>query len=123
MKRVLFVILALSLSAMAQASPGFTKINTSPITGTNFTDAACANLNTCFYQVTTVDANGFESGPATCATTAICVGGNTVIATMPSSGTHTVAVSWTASTTPSVTYNVYRHVGPLPASGANAVVN
>ena len=123
MRHLIYALLALmlSVSAQAQASAGFTKIgNTSGLT---FTDTSCQNLTTCFYQVTVLDAQGFESAPSTCAATVPCVGGNAAMAIMPSSGTHTVTLTWTASTTTGVTYNVYRHVGPIAASGLNAVVN
>lgn len=105
----------------AQASAGFTKIgNVSALT---FTDTSCPNLVSCFYQVTALDGQGFESGPSTCAATVLCVGGNAAVAIMPSSGTHTVALTWTASTTTGVTYNVYRHIGPTAGTNVSAVVN
>jgi hypothetical protein len=110
--------------ASAQASAGFTKIGTA--TTTTFSDSGtlgCPLQSTCYYQVTSVDANGFESSPAACAATQLCVSGNTAAAIMPSSGTHSVTVNWVASPTTGVTYNVYRHTGPLPGSGVSTTVN
>lgn len=105
-------------------SLGFTKL--SNVSTPSYTDTTCANQTTCYYQVTTVDAQGFESVPASCAPAALCVGGNSVAAIMPSSGTHTVAVTWTPPAVPvgvTVTYNVWRHSGPFSGSNVNATVN
>jgi len=111
-----------AMPADAQAASGFTRI-ANGVAATTYTDAGCPLQSTCYYQVTALDASGFESIPATCGTTQLCVGGNQVVASMPSSGTHTVALTWTASTTTGATYNVYRHIGPLPPSNATATVN
>ena len=114
-------VVALSMVSSAQAAAGFTKIgNVSVLT---YTDAACANQTTCYYQVTALDAQGHESPAALCGTSQLCFGTNQVVAVMPSSGTHSVTLNWTASTTAGVTYNIYRAVGPLPPSSASAVVN
>lgn len=111
----------LALPAIAQAaSPGYTKIGTA--TGTTFSDPSCPNQSSCYYQVTAIDSGGFESGPASCAATSLCVGGNQVVAVMPSSGTHTVGLAWTASATTAVSYNIYRHIGPLPPASVSIVV-
>lgn len=114
------VFFAVSL-ASAQAAPGFTKVTN--VTTTSYTDTSCGNQTTCYYQVTAVDAQGHESVPAACASTVLCFGGNQVVVVMPSSGTHSVALTWTASTTTGVTYNVYRAVGPLSATGLSLVIN
>lgn len=120
-----FLILALLLFpflAKAQAIPvGFTKL--ANVSATTYTDATCPDLTTCYYIVTAVDSTGHESAGAACNTTTLCLGGNQAVAQMPSSGTHTVALSWTASTTTGVTYNVYSHIGPFPASNFSATVN
>lgn len=108
--------------AHAQAASGFTKIK-SGLTTTTYTDNTCPNLSSCYYQVTASDSLGAESQPSACSATVLCVGGNQVVAQMPSSGTHTVTLNWTASTTTGVTYNVYQHIGPLPASNVNVTVN
>ena len=124
MKRILLAIVVMLLSSaagFAQAPAGFTKLaNTSALT---FTDAGCPNLTTCYYVVTAVDSAGFESLPAACATNQLCVNGNIAVAQMPSSGTHTVALTWNASTTTGVTYNAYVHIGPFAPSGIGAKVN
>jgi len=123
MKKLLAVLCfaLFSTALVAQAATGFTKIaNTS---GAAYTDGTCPNQSSCYYQVLAVDAQGFESVPSPCLATQLCVGGNIAVAIMPSSGTHTVALTWTASTTTGVTYNVYRHIGPLSGSNFAAVVN
>lgn len=118
------MILLFAGPLMAQASAGFIKINTANVTGTTFTDSGCQNQTTCYYQVTAADAQGHESPPAVCNTSTLCFGGNQAVAVMPSSGVHTVTVSWTASTsTVVVGYNIYRAVGPLAPSGLGVVVN
>jgi hypothetical protein len=118
---LLIFMLSFSLVVVAQAPGGFTKI--ANVTAVSYTDATCPNQVTCYYVVTAVDAQGFESQPSSCKTGQLCVNGNEAVAAMPSSGTHTVAVAWTASPTAGVSYNVYQHVGPFPASGVSATVN
>jgi fibronectin type 3 domain-containing protein len=110
-----------ALPARAQAPTGFTKL--ANVTVLTYTDTACANLSTCYYVVTAVDANGFESAPASCDATALCVGGTEAAAVMPSSGTHTVTLTWTTSSTLTVSYNVYVHRGALPPTNLKPVVN
>lgn len=126
MKRIHLLLIALAFFFLAPALPaqipaGFTKL--ANVSATTYTDATCPDLTTCYYIVTAVDSTGHESSGAGCSATALCLGGNQAVAQMPSSGTHTVALSWTASTTTGVTYNVYSHVGPFPASALNATVN
>lgn len=122
MKKILvFLFLLVAGISSAQATAGFSKIGTSSTT--NFNDTTCPNQSTCYYQVTAVDSILAESSPANCGTSSLCLGGNQVVAVMPSSGVHTVALTWTASTSSGVTYNIYRHIGPLPASNLNVVVN
>ena len=124
MKKTFIIVVILLLSAVAagaQAGAGFTKIsNVSVLT---YADTTCPDLSTCYYQVTALDSQGFESAPAPCSTTALCQGGNMAVAVMPSSGTHTNTLTWVASTSTAVTYNVYRHIDPLAPSNLNAVVN
>jgi len=122
---VLFLSLLAVTAVSAQAAPaGFTKIASTAAGVVTYSDASCADQTTCYYFVTAVDpVTGHESPGAPCSTSALCFGGNQAVAVMPSSGTHTVAVTWTASTTVGVTYNVYRAVGPLAASGLSATVN
>lgn len=117
---LLFVVCA-ALGAQAQAAAGFTKIGN--VSTLSFTDTTCPNLSVCYYQVTALDSSGFESAPAACAATTLCLGGNIAVSLMPSSGIHTTALGWIASPSPSATYNVYRHIGPLPATGLTVVVN
>jgi fibronectin type 3 domain-containing protein len=119
---ILFGLLFLIATPLkAQAGAGFTKIsNVSVLT---YADTTCPDLSTCYYQVTALDAQGFESAPAPCSTTVLCQGGNMAVAVMPSSGTHTNTLTWVASTSTAITYNVSRHIGPLAPSNLNAVVN
>jgi hypothetical protein len=125
MKRLglLALFAVLSLAARAQsASPGFTKIAT-VTSGTAYTDSTCANQTTCYYQITAVDASGHESPAGLCATTQACFATNQAMVSMPSNGTHVVAVSWTASPATGATYNVYKAVGPLPPTNGAAVAH
>lgn len=114
----------LAPTARAQSFPGagFVKLNTTPVTGLTFTDSACQLITGCYYAVLAVDSSGAESAPATCAANQLCSNGNVLVVIMPSSGIHTVLVSWIASTSTVVGYNVYVHRGPLPASSATATV-
>jgi fibronectin type 3 domain-containing protein len=124
MKKLSFIflsILTFSLILVSQASNGFTKL--ANVSGTTYSDPTCPNQSTCYYQVTSVDSTGHESTPATCGTTSLCFNGNQSVAIMPSSGVHSVVLTWGASSTTGVTYNVYQHIGPFPASGLNNTVN
>jgi hypothetical protein len=123
MKRfaLLLSILFVCSVASGQAPAGFIKLGN--VSATTYTDTGCPDLTTCYYIVKAVDSFGFESVAAPCATTALCLGGNQAVAQMPSSGAHSVVLSWTASTTAGVTYNVYVHVGPFAPSSINATVN
>ena len=109
------------VQSRAQAASGFTKLAT--VNTNTYTDSTCANQTTCYYQVTAVDSLGHESPATLCGSSQLCFGTNQAVVTMPSSGTHTVSLSWTASTTTGVQYNVYRAVGPLSASNLSATVN
>lgn len=116
----LFCIFAVSLFAQGGGSNGFSKLQN--VTTTSYTDSTCPNATTCYYQVTAQDSFGFESGPATCGPSQLCINGNTAVVQMPSSGTHTVTLNWTASTG-ATSYNVYRHLPPLGPIGFSATVN
>jgi len=121
-KLMLFAILLITTSVFGQASAGFTKIgNTANVT---YTDATCPNSSSCYYQVTSLDSTGHESQPAMCAASQLCFATNQAVAQMPSSGTHTVVLSWTAPTGVSgVTFNVYQHIGPPSPTLVMATVN
>jgi len=120
---VLILTGAASAKAQVLVPAGFTKLNTAIVTTLTFTDTACPNQTACYYYVTAVDSTGAESNGAPCAAAQLCVNGNMAVALMPSSGTHTVAVSWTASTSTVAGYNVYVHRGPLSGSNLAATVN
>jgi hypothetical protein len=120
-------LLAVCLSVLCaigygQAANGFVKI-ASGVTATKYTDASCPDQVTCYYEVTAVDSAGFESGPSTCLSTSPCIANVELIVGMPVSGTHTVALTWVASNSTGVSYNVYQHVGPFPASNLGGTVN
>ena len=117
------VVMLISVAQAQAAPPGFTKLTTTSATATSYTDAACANQTTCYYFLTAVDAAGHESPGAPCAGTQLCFAGNQAVAIMPSSGTHTVTLGWTASTSTVTGYNVYKAVGPLAAGSLTATVN
>lgn len=118
---ILLFFILVSIITHAQASQGFTLLkNVSALT---YVDSTCPDMTSCFYEVTAVDSSGHESQPAPCSTGQLCFNGNQAIAQMPSSGTHTVTLTWTASPTSGVTYNVYSHIGPTPPGGIGAVVN
>jgi hypothetical protein len=91
----------------AQATTGYTKLNTTPISGTTFTTGALVDGGVYNFEVTAQDAHGQESVPS-----------NIVTGVVPATGTHTATVTWTASVTPGVTYNVYDQLVPIPNSPA-----
>lgn len=111
-------------SCQAQAPAGFTKL--ANVSTTTYTDTTCPDDINCAYVVTALDSAGFESKPATCSTSTPanqCVNGVEVLVGIPATGSHTVTLTWTASTTTGVGYNVYSHVGPFPASSLAASSN
>lgn len=112
MKRLAFLclILAVSISAVAQPPAGFTKIGTSA--STSYTDSTCPDGAKCYYYVTAVNSSGEESAVS-----------NEAAGAIPTTGAHTVSLNWTASTTTGVTYNVYQQIGPFAPSGLTATVN
>lgn len=99
--------------ALAQAGVGYTKLNTTPVTALTFTDTTVTDGALYQYQVTAVSQFG-ESSPATSG-----------VASIPTTGTHTATLNWTASTTIGVTYNVYRIQGstPNPPGATSVTVN
>jgi hypothetical protein len=105
MKRTLLIalILGLAQAAFAGCMIGSTKINTSPVAATTFNDSVVVDGNSYYYQATAVDANGFESA---CSNTSNR-------ADIPSTGTHSVTLTWTASSG-ATGYNIYRVVVPVP---------
>src|SRR5690348_11338704 len=105
---------------------GYTKLNTSPVTSLTFTDSGVTDGAIYQYQVTAFcsgtacgnDSNGHpilgESTPLTFSP-----------AVIPASGTHSATLTWNASTTLGVTYNVYRiqAVPPNPPVAGSATVS
>jgi hypothetical protein len=107
------VLLLIGIPFFGQVPSGYVKINSAPITGTTFTDSGCADATNCTYIATAVSVSGVESQPSSPSNTAV----------VPVTGTHTVAVSWVASPTANVTYNLYRIESPVPPGAPTAVVN
>lgn len=116
MKKVLALVLFLCCApAFAQAvgcGPNAVQIATG-LTTTSYTDGTVL-LSTSYAYTATAVLNGVES-TCTPETPAAMV-------TIPGTGTgHSVALSWTASTTTGVTYNVYRVTLPNPPTNLKAV--
>jgi fibronectin type 3 domain-containing protein len=115
--RLLFLGLVVfwAANAFAQAGAGYTKIAST--NGLSQIDTSVVDGDVYQYQVTSVNQFG-ESTPIT-----------SNVALIPATGTHSVTVSWGASATAGVTYNVYRITGAipsppaLPTSGPVATVN
>lgn len=107
---LLLLLLSTAAFAKAQSLTGYTNIGNVSVTA--FTDSTCPDGSSCSYQISAVDSIGVE----TCCS-------NIAVALVPKTGTHTVALTWVASGTSGVTYNVYRHIGPLAPSALSAVVN
>jgi fibronectin type 3 domain-containing protein len=115
MKRLLLLFTLLTASALAaQSVPcGAPAVPLATnVALTTYTDAAIVNGATYFYAVNAVDANGNAS---TCT--------SVVTASIPATGTHTVTLTWTASTTPGVTYAVFRAQAPNPPTNLTKTVN
>lgn len=117
------VILVGSAYARAQASQGFSLLANTTATSYTVSNLTCPDSSSCFFQVTSLDATGHESTPSACLAGVPCFTGNQAIAVIPPTGTHTVALTWTASPTSGATYNVYVYLGPNPPSNIKALVN
>jgi hypothetical protein len=96
---LLFGFLA-TVNAHAQIPTGYVKLNASLVTVQTYVDSACVDATQCQYIVTAVDSFGLESVPS-----------NSVVATVPPTGTHTATLTWTETGTVAG-YNVYAHQGP-----------
>lgn len=99
------VILLLGVGSIralyAQATSGFTKVNTAAITGTTFTSGTLVDGSLYNVEVTAVNAAG-ESGPSTI-----------VSGQIPATGTHTFTLTWTVSAG-ATSYNVYDQLVTVP---------
>jgi hypothetical protein len=91
----------------SQATANYTKINTAPVATTTFTTGTLT-AGAYNFEVTALSAAGLESGPS-----------NIVTPIIPNDGkSHTVTLTWTASTG-DMTYNVYDQVvAPANPPGA-----
>lgn len=93
---VLVLLLCTGLwRVFAQATAGFTKLNSTPVTATSFTTGPLKDGVAYNFEVTGVNSAGIESTPS-----------NIAMAIVPATGTHTATVTWTAGTN-DATYNVY----------------
>lgn len=111
MAAAIFTLVLFASSARAQGTPipGYTKL-VSGITATTYVDTTCADAQQCFYYITAVDSLG-ESSPSA-----------QVTATIPATSTvHTMTLTWVASLTPGVTYNVYKGAVPLAVAGVAVI--
>jgi fibronectin type 3 domain-containing protein len=85
----------------------YTKLGSSPVTGTTYTDRTVLPGNTYYYVLTAVDSNNVESAFS-----------NEVSATVPLSGggvaqvAHSVHLSWTPSASAVTGYNAYSSAVP-----------
>jgi len=85
----------------------------SGITTTTFTDSAVTDGVTYYYTVAAVSTTtGLYSSCPT-----------PVAAPIPATGTHSVTLNWTASTTSGVTYAVFRASPPNPPTGLTETTN
>ncbi|HEX4715062.1 MAG TPA: hypothetical protein VH164_09070 [Ktedonobacteraceae bacterium] len=110
---LLCLFLALQFAQFAHAAgcgPNATKLgNVAVLTAVDTTITAGTGY---YYAVSAVDAQSNES---------VCT--SPVFVQIPATGFTKVTLTWTASSTPNVTYNYYRTVAPAPASNLKAVVN
>lgn len=79
----------------AQATAGYTKVNSTAVSATTFTTGTLTDGVAYNFEVTGVNSAGIESLPSSIVTLVI-----------PNSGTHTVTLVWTAGTG-DATFNVY----------------
>jgi hypothetical protein len=96
-------------SISAPPGNGWTLI-ASGLTAPTTTDATCVDGTTCYYAVAAVDQFG------------TAVDTTYVTAAIPATGTHTVTLTATASTTPGVTYSFFQGPPPLSPSALAAAV-
>ena len=115
------LLLALSLLvgvALAQSQPPCNQLVAAPavqiatgLTGLTFVDSTVVDAGTYGYVVTANDVWGYA-----CSNAVI----NVVI---PTTGTHSVGLSWLPSSTNGVTYAVFRATPPTSPSSLTATVN
>lgn len=111
MKKATMLLLALLLvSSVAFGSNVPTKIATVAASTTTFTDATVVDGVTYIYYVTAVDGESLPS--------------NTVYATIPGTGSHSVVLNWTLSISSGITsQNIYRAIAPQPPTNLTNTVN
>src|ERR1700733_7881275 len=110
---LLFCEIGYPWKLFAQATTGYTKLNTSAVTTATFTTGTLTDGIAYNFEVTGVNSAGIESGPS-----------NIVTATVPATGTHTATITWTAGAN-DVSFNVYdQQVAPAnPPSAVQVVIN
>lgn len=122
----LFILIAaLAWPAIGQSpATGFSKL-AAVSSGTTYVDSTCPDGTTCYYQVFALDSNGVASSagvPSALPPASFQGTQDYVTGVIPSAGTHSVTLSWTANTG-DVSYVVYRYTPPLAPGGFTAVVN
>jgi hypothetical protein len=95
---LLYLVVGNPWKLFAQATSGYTKVNTAPISGTTFTSPTLTDGVAYNVEITALNSAGVESAPS-----------NILTGVVPATGTHTFTVAWTAGTN-DVTYNVYDQV-------------
>jgi fibronectin type 3 domain-containing protein len=110
----LLTVLGASAIGQAVCNPALTPY-ASGITTTSYVDSVVTDGATYNYDVVSVEL--VQGG------TAIACALPTVTVTIPPTGTHTVSLTWIASTTSGVTYSVFRAPPPTPPTGFAGAVN
>lgn len=114
MKKILTLLILMTSVGVALAqgtdcTSGGTVIKVG-VTGNTYTDTTVVSGNTYGYLITANTNFGFS-----CSTI--------VNAVIPATGTHSVTLGWTLSTTPGATYSVFRAQAPAPPGSPTATVN
>lgn len=109
MKRLIVLIAIIYASCNAFAVCPGTQISKQQ-TALTFTDATVTDGAKYTYSVTAVG----PTGESVCDSAPLLV--------IPATGTHSVVLTWAASTTPGVTYNVYRSSPPNPPTAITETV-
>lgn len=117
MIKLLFSLLLFFVPTFAQAQTVFTKLNTAPITVTNYSDTTAVHNATYQYYVTAVNSAGVESAAlatgAMLTVLASITSGPAATAAEIAANTRTLTFNWNESDTGD-TFNVYRKLIAAP---------
>jgi hypothetical protein len=111
---LLLAVTTISNAQTAACTAAVTSAGTPLATGLTtltYTDTTVVDGQSYDYMVTAVDPFGYACSNIT------------TNAAIPSTGTHTVVLTWVASTTSGVTYSVFRAQTPTPPSTLAVVVD